>query len=100
MEGLVDYGSDSGSDDSGDEGLPSGVLVQNPVKGITAPVDSTKPQVSISAMPSLKKIDHIRNQWHHLSMTLDSSVMRQMKTKKVCITMEYLFHLYLLLFNH
>lgn len=50
MEGLVDYGSDSGSDDSGDEGLPSGVLVQNPVKGITAPIDSTKPHVSISAM--------------------------------------------------
>ncbi|KAF8370542.1 hypothetical protein PRIPAC_76971 [Pristionchus pacificus] len=49
MEGLVDYGSDSGSDDSGDEGLPSGVLVQNPVKGITAPIDSTKPHKSVTS---------------------------------------------------
>ncbi|GMR47379.1 hypothetical protein PMAYCL1PPCAC_17574 [Pristionchus mayeri] len=51
MMGLVDYGSGSGSDsdDSGDEGLPSGVLVQNPTKGVSAPVGSAKPEKSMAS---------------------------------------------------
>ncbi|GMS95240.1 hypothetical protein PENTCL1PPCAC_17415, partial [Pristionchus entomophagus] len=51
MMGLVDYGSDSGSggDDSGDEGLPSGVLVQNPIKGINSPLVPVNPEKSVSS---------------------------------------------------
>ncbi|GMT37618.1 hypothetical protein PFISCL1PPCAC_28915 [Pristionchus fissidentatus] len=47
MLGLVDYGSDSGSEseNSEDETRPSGILVKNPTKGISAPVKN--PVVSI-----------------------------------------------------